>query len=613
MQGTLKIHSENILPIIKKWLYSDKDIFVRELVSNACDAIRKLSILQENKEASTDSDPFRIDVTIDAAKKRVTISDNGLGMDADEVEKYIAQIAFSGAEEFVSKYTSQKEDDQIIGHFGLGFFSAYMVAEKVEIQTLSYKQHAEPVFWSCDGSSSYLIEKGTRTTRGTEVILTIAKEEEEYLEVSRLRQLLSYYCGFLPYSIYLNGTLINEKPPLWMKPASECTEQEYLNFYHLLFPGEQDPLFWVHLNVDYPFHLKGILYFPQLSKERELKKEAIKLFCNRVFVSDHCKDLFPDYLMVLRGAIDSPDIPLNVSRSYLQMDKTIKQLGSHLSKKISDKLSSLYTSQRQEFLDYWPDIELIIKYGALQDEKFYDRVKEFLVWKNSRQEWTTLQEYLERNQPKTEQKVFYTTPETAQSACLDLYSSKNVEVLFVASTMIDQALIQLLERKTSAKFERIDASLNETILDPAKEKNLLDADGKSESSRIAEFFRKKLQIEHLDVEAKSLASNSVPALILMKEDQRRLRDTLAYYKNDLHAISHAAFKPTFVVNTNHRLIQALQKIDSQNPTLANEMIHALYDHTRISQQDVDPEILSNFLKRNMTIMETFADTWLKKL
>lgn len=607
MKGNLKIHSENILPIIKKWLYSDKEIFARELVSNACDAIRKLSILQENKEAEQDDTPFRIDIKIDNAKKTLTFSDNGIGMDSEEVEKYIAQIAFSGAEEFASKYKTQKEEDQIIGHFGLGFFSAYMVAEKVEIETLSYKKGASPVFWSCDGSSSYVIETGKRTRRGTDIILSIAKEEEEYLDPVRMRKLLEYYCAFLPFPIYLNDALINEKPPLWVKPAAECEEKDYLDFYRHLFPSEEDPLFWVHLNVDFPFHLKGILYFPPLSKEKELRKETIKLYCNRVFVSDNCKELFPDYLMVLRGAIDSPDIPLNVSRSYLQMDKTVRQLGSHISKKISDKLSSVYKMNREAFLGYWEDIEIIIKYGALQDEKFYERVKEFLVWKNCFGNWTTVEEYLERNQPKTQDTLFYASDDPLGNAYLDLYKSKGMEVLLIPSSMINQAIIQLIERKTSAKFQRIDAALHDTVLDSAREKTLLDAEGKSESGRIADFFRKKLGIENLEVEAKSLASEALPALFMIKENERRLRDSLSYYQKDLPAFSsHSIVKPTFVVNTNHSLVQTIHKVNETDPELAQEMAQALYDHARISQREMEPDALNTYLTRNLSIIEKLA-------
>lgn len=589
-EGRLKIHSENILPIIKKWLYSDKEIFVRELISNSCDAIEKLRMLEIE-------DSYRIDVKIDKERGTLTFSDNGIGMDAEEVEKYIAQIAFSGAEEFISKYKEGKEGEQIIGHFGLGFYSAYMVAKHVKIQTLSFKEGAEPVLWSCDGSSSYTIEKGTRISRGTEIILTLEKEEEEYLDALRIRQILHHYCAFLPHPIYLSDSQINEKPPLWIKPVSECTEKEYLDFYRTLFPLDGDPLFWVHLNVDYPFHLKGILYFPKISREENLRKDAIKLFCNRVFVSDNCKDLLPDYLMILRGAIDSPDIPLNVSRSYLQMDSTVRQLGKHISKKISDRLLALYKTERDKFLSYWPDIEMIIKYGALQDDKFYDRIKEFLVWKNSNDLWTTVEEYLERR----EEKIVYYAPEE-KSPFYTLFKEKSIEMLLIPPTLLNNALLGFLEQKTSAKFRRIDADLSDKILDPSKEKSLLDAEGKSVSGKIAAFFRKKLDLER--VEAKSLASASLPACLVIKEEERRLREAMTLRGHD--DLKMDLVKPTFVVNTNSKLIDAICKIDGKNPDLAKEMAQTLYDMTRLSHKEIEPENLSELIARNASVLEKLA-------
>jgi len=600
MQGTLKIHSENILPIIKKWLYSEKDIFLRELVSNACDALQKLSILHDNKQVEK-IPSLRVDVTIDKEKRTLTFSDNGIGMDQEEVEKYICQLAFSGAEEFVSKYQLQKEGEAIIGHFGLGFYSAYMVAENVEIETLSHKKESVAVHWVCDGSSSYSIEQGTRGEPGTDVILHISKGEEELLEPAKIRKLLTHYCSFLPYPIYLNGSVINEQAPLWMKPAAECTDKEYLDFYRFLFPTEQDPLFWVHLNVDFPFHLKGILYFPRITQERDFQKESIKLYCNRVFVSNNCNDILPNFLTILRGAIDSPDIPLNVSRSHLQMDATVKQLGSHISKKIADRLSALYRSEKEKFYDCWEDIELIIKYGALQDEKFYERVKEFLIWKNDRGEWTTVEEYLERN---TERKVFYAPEDLASPHYLDLYKSKGIELLIVASSMIQQATFQMLESKLDVTFQRIDGALHDTLLDLSKEMSLLDAEGKTEGGRIAEFFRKKIDSEGLNVEAKSLASRSLPGFLLIKEEERRLRESLAFYGKEKGSFN--VVKPTFVVNTNSPLVKAIYSVESKDPSLAKEMAIALYDHARISQKEMEPEALSIFLERNLQIWEKLA-------
>lgn len=600
-QGTLKIHTENILPIIKKWLYSDKDIFVRELVSNACDAMQKCKVLREHNQIKALDDEFRIDIVIDKEKRTLTISDTGIGMTADEVEKYIAQIAFSGAEEFLGKYKTQNEKDQIIGHFGLGFYSAYMVAEKVTIDTLSYQNNSTPVFWSCDGSSEYQIDAGSRSKRGTDIILHIDKDNEEFLEEAKIRSILQQYCAFLPFPIHLNGTHLNSKQPLWIKPANECTEQEYLDFYHALYPMDPDPIFWIHLNVDYPFNLKGILYFPKITRRFDWNHSLIKLFCNRVFVSDNCKDLIPDYLMVLRGAIDSPDIPLNVSRSYLQMDRTVRQLSSHIAKKVTDRLSSLYTTDRAKFLEAWPDIEMIIKLGILQDEKFYERSKEFLVWKNLSDEWTTVEQYLERNKEAYKGKVFYTSDDKNHSHFLDLYKSKGIEVL-QATTLIDTPLINFLESKLEdVQFQRIDGSIDESILDPSREKTLLDAEGKTEASKIADFIRTKLQNEHLNVEAKSLSADNVPAFIVVDEDMRRMRETLALSQQSLPPSLMS--KRTFVVNTNNKLVQSIFAMKEQNPELANEMVHHLYELSLLSQKELEPSAISQFVSRSNRVLE----------
>ncbi len=600
-QGTLKIHTENILPIIKKWLYSDKDIFVRELVSNACDAMQKCKVLREHSQIEAFDDEFRIDIVIDKEKRTLTISDTGIGMISDEVEKYIAQIAFSGAEEFLGKYKSKDEKDQIIGHFGLGFYSAYMVAEKVTIDTLSYQNNATPVFWSCDGSSEYQIDAGIRSKRGTDITLHIDKDNEEFLEESKIRSILQQYCAFLPFPIHLNGTHLNSKQPLWIKAANECTEQEYLDFYHALYPIDPDPIFWIHLNVDYPFHLKGILYFPKITRRFDWNHSQIKLFCNRVFVSDNCKDLIPDYLMVLRGAIDSPDIPLNVSRSYLQMDRTVRQLSSHIAKKVTDRLCFLYTSDQAKFIEAWPDIQMIIKLGILQDEKFYDRSKDFLVWKNLNDEWTTVEQYLERNKETHKGKVFYTADDKNHSHFLDLYKSKGIEVL-QAATLIDTPLINFLESKLEdVQFQRIDGSIDESILDPSREKTLLDAEGKTEASQIADFIRSKLHNEHLNVEAKSLSSDNVPAFIVVDEDMRRMRETLALSQQSLPP--SLSSKRTFVVNTNNKLVQSIFAMREQNPELANEMVHHLYELSLLSQKELEPSAISQFVSRSNRVLE----------
>jgi molecular chaperone HtpG len=603
--GTLKIHTENILPIIKQWLYSDKDIFVRELVSNACDAIQKCRMLRDHGELQASDEEFRIDLRLDKEARTLTFTDNGLGMAAEEVEKYIAQVAFSGAEEFLGKYRSENEKDQIIGHFGLGFYSSYMVAEQVTIDTLSYRQQAEAAYWSCDGSSSYTLDQGKRKERGTEITLFISKDNEEFLEESRIRSILQHYCAFLPFPIYLNGSQINKKQPLWLKNASECTDSEYLEFYRSLYPMEPDPIFWIHLNVDYPFHLKGILYFPKINRRFDWNQNSIKLFCNRVFVSDHCKDLIPDYLMVLRGALDSPDIPLNVSRSTLQMDRTVRQLSQHISKKVTDRLSSLYTNEREQFLKAWPDIEMIIKLGMLQDDKFYDRSKDFLIWKNIKGEWTTITDYLERHSSKHKNKVFYTTEDQQHSHILDLYTQQGIEVL-IASSLVDTPLISKLEDKLDeVKFQRIDGAIDDTILDKEREKTLLDADGKTESVKIADFIRQHLNIDkNLTVEAKSLQNDSIPALLVVDEEMRRMRETMALTQQTLPYELFA--KRTFVVNTNNKLIQAIYRLKTKDTDLAKEMVHHLYELSLLSQRELDSSALAQFIARSNQILEKVA-------
>ena len=592
---SLTIHSENILPIIKRWLYSDKDIFSRELVSNACDAIHKMKILADQGLANANEDEFKIEIKIDKEKHTLTFTDTGIGMDAEEVEKYIAQIAFSSAEEFLEKYKTEKESDQIIGHFGLGFYSAYMVAEKVEIQTLSYKEGAKPVFWSCDGSSEYTISEGNRTKRGTEITLYINKDNEEFLDEARLSKTLQHYCAFLPYPIFLGEKKINTHFPLWIKSPSDCTEEEYLEFYRYLYPMQEDPLFWVHLNVDYPFHLKGILYFPKLRQDIDLKKNAVKLYCNRVFVSDDCKDVVPNYLAVLQGIIDSPDIPLNVSRSYLQMDKTVRQLGNHISKKVSDSLTTLYKTDKDRFIKCWEDVSLIVKLGILEDEKFYERVKPILIWKAVDGDWTTIEDYLERNRAKTNDKILYTRDEKLLTHLHGIYKEKNIEVL-TANGPVDSYVISFLERKiTPAKFQRIDGAVDENLLDKSRES--------AEASRIAEFIKTKLSDQKIEVEAKSLATNSLPGFIMIDEEQRRMREYMASL-NPKGGMGLEDFgKKTFIVNTNNPLISAIEKLDKVNPGLSEEIVKQVYSLSLLSQREMDPNALNDFIHQSNKVLE----------
>lgn len=601
-KGSLQIHSENILPIIKKWLYSDRDIFVRELISNACDAIQKTRLLRDQGEVEVNDQDFRIDVKIDKERKALTFSDNGIGMDAEEVKKYIAQIAFSGAEEFVTKYQSSNELDQMIGHFGLGFYSAYMVADTVEVDTFSYRPNAEAVLWRCDGSSDYEMEGGSRQSRGTDIILYVGSEHEECLDSHYIEKVLRHYCSYLPYPIYLDGKQINAYAPLWIKSPSECTEQDYLRFYQHLYPSDETPLFWIHLNVDYPFRLKGILYFPKIRHNYDMEKSNVSLYCNRVFVSDSCKDVIPNYLMMLKGVIDSPDIPLNVSRSYLQVDKTVRQLSGHISKKVADSLSALYKSDRSRFITCWTDVSAVVKLGILEDEKFYDRAKDFLIWKDTDGHWLTLEEYLEGNKELTKDKVFYTIDEKHGGAVLKIFREKGIQVL-CANSPFDSYLMQHLERKLSpVHFQRIDAEVHDDIVDKSREKTLLDVEGKTEASQLAELFRLHLDDSNVEVEAKSLASDSLPAMITMDEQQRRMRDYFMRL-NPEEKGNQLFGKRTLIINTNNPLVNAIRAFDKKNPQLAKGLAWEVYHLALLSHREMDHRDLHDFVERTSHLLE----------
>lgn len=602
--GSLKIHSENILPIIKKWLYSDRDIFIRELVSNACDAVQKVKILRERENYACQDEEFRIDLKIDETAKTLTFTDTGIGMDHEEVEKYIAQLAFSGAEDFVKKYETQNEKEQIIGHFGLGFYSAFMVSTHVDIDTKSYKENSEPVHWTSDGSTEYTIDQGKRAERGTEITLHIDEENKEFLDANRVREILNRYCAYLPVPIYLNDSKVNDHEPLWLKNPSDCSDEDYLAFYRHLYPMEQEPLFWIHLNVDYPFHLQGILYFPKIKQNFETKTDNIRLFCNRVFVTDHCKDVIPEYLTMLQGCIDSPDIPLNVSRSALQMDRTVRQLSSHISKKVSDRLNALYKADKEKFIKCWEDLEIILKLGVIQDDKFYERVKDCLIWKNLKDEWTTLEEYLERNTSHKE-KIFYHTGEDENSQFVKLYMDKGIEVL-EANCPVDSHLMSYLEGKMAPnKFTRIDGELSDAILDASKENTLLDQDGKTEAQKMSSFIKDLLGEENVEVQAKSLASSELPGFILIDEQTRRMRDYMRLAnRGALDFMNQMPLK--FVVNTNSELIRNLEKISQKDAELAKEIIKQVYDLAKLSQRELEAKDINLFGSKQVSLLEKLA-------
>ncbi|MFQ5729948.1 MAG: molecular chaperone HtpG, partial [Waddliaceae bacterium] len=447
----------------------------------------------------------------------------------------------------------------------------------------------------------------SRKTRGTEITLHIEKGSEEFLEEFRLKQVLEHYCAFLSYPVYLGDNQINTHKPLWIKNPSECTDQDYLEFYRYLYPMQEDPLFWMHLNVDYPFHLKGILYFPKLQREFDINKNTVRLYCNRVFVSDNCKDVIPNYLMVLQGVIDSPDIPLNVSRSSLQMDRTVRQLSGHISKKVSDSLTSLYRSGRERYYRCWEDVSPIVKLGVMEDEKFYERVKDLLIWKIVDGEWATVEDYLERNKEKTKDRVLYTKDEKQLPHFLEIYKQKNIEVI-CAPNPIDFYLMQFLEAKIApAKFKRIDSEIDENVLDKDRQKSVLDADGKTEATKLADFVRAKLADENIEVEAKSLASDSVPGFVVIDEHQRRMRDYMMSLSAK-EAPQHLAelTKKTFVVNTNNPLMSVVHALDKTDPELTKELIKEVYDLSLLSQREMDPKGLNDFINRSNSVLEKLA-------
>ncbi len=598
-QKHVKIHSENILPIIKKWLYSERDIFVRELVSNATDALSKLKILNKQEHLNLEESSFEIAIDIDKEKKTLTFSDTGIGMLDEEVEKYIAQIAFSGAQEFAEKYQKKEE---MIGHFGLGFYSSFMVSSKVEIETLSYKKEATAVFWSCDGSSEYTIEKGEKQERGTKITLYLQEEAEDLLDETKLSSILQTYCSFLPFPIFLNKKKINHEAPLWLKNPSECSKQDYIDFYHKLYPLEPDPIFWVHLQADYPFHVKGILYFPKIAKHFDFSKGRVQLYCNRVFVSKTLKDLLPDFLTILQGAIDSPDIPLNVSRSYLQTDQKVKQLGTHIGKKVADKLKNLFQTDLNSFTQFWPDIEPIVKYGALQEDKFYERVKEIFLWKDLQGNHFSLEKYKALS-TETNGKIYYTQDDKLSPSLSQVFEEKKIPVLIV-NPFFDIPLMNLIEEKEKVTFQRVDASLQDIFLDPSKEKSILEADGRSQASHIADFVKAALQVDSLEVEAKSLASSSLPAIFSFDEKERRMSD---YFKMSQGNDFSFPLKKTFVVNTNHKLVQKASEMRAKNPDLSKKLFRQIYELSLLSQKEIKPEQIGTLVQNSWSLLEELTE------
>lgn len=621
-KGNISVDSENLFPIIKKWLYSDKDIFLRELVSNGCDAVTKLKKLASIGEAQIDeNEKFKVTVSIFKDAKKLVISDNGIGMTAEEIDKYINQIAFSGASDFLSKY--KDEDDkgsQIIGHFGLGFYSAFMVADSVEIDSLSYQDGAKAAKWTCDGSMEFDLTDGDRTERGTAITLNIAEDSEEFLEESTIRQILHKYCAFLPIEIYVEvpedkhedhcdcghdhdheheddtpsePKPINNTTPLWMKKPSECTDEEYKEFYRNVFMDFNEPLFWIHLNVDYPFNLKGILYFPKINHEFAGQEGQIKLYNNQVFVADNVKEVIPEFLMLLKGVIDCPDLPLNVSRSFLQNDGYVKKISSHITKKVADKLTSIYNNERENYEKYWDYINIFIKYGCLRDEKFYEKVKDVIIYKDIDGKYLTLDEYLDG---KEEKDVYYVSDPQTQSQYINMFKNQGLNAVVLPS-MMDTHFISLVEMKqTGVKFKRIDSAINDISDNTEK-----DDSTKEQEEKLIEKFKNEIKDDTLKIEVQSLKDDSIPAVILLGEQSRRMQEMYKAYGQQMAGMAdmfHDEF--TLVLNSNNSLIR---KIDTLNDEDANLVIDHVYDLAKISHSPLPAEQMTKFIERSNKLLE----------
>lgn len=534
-KGSISIHTENIFPIIKKWLYSDKDIFIRELISNGCDAVNKYKKLISLGEAKGNADEsYKIKVSIDKENSALIFEDNGIGMTAEEVEKYINQVAFSGAEDFFNTCKEKmNEENDIIGHFGLGFYSSFMVSKKVQIDTLSYKENATPVRWvSEDGLEFELTQSDNRETRGTTITLFLADDSKEFLEEYTVRNIIDKYCSFLPVDIYLetikteetkedevvDTTPINDTNPLWLKAPKDCTDEEYKEFYRKVFKTFDEPLLWIHLNVDYPFNLKGILYFPKLKNEFELIEGKVKLYNNQVFVADNIKEVIPEFLLLLKGVIDCPDLPLNVSRSFLQNDRDVSKISKHIVKKVADKLKSLYKNERENYEKFWDDIQVFIKFGCLKDESFYDKVKDSILFKTINSQYITLNDYLENCKEKHENKVFYVSNEEQQSQYIKLFKDYGLDAVILDST-IDNHFISMIEFKNQGvQFNRIDADLSDILKENDNE------DNKEIKTDIENLFKDVIGDRINNYSVESLKSEDTPAIILISEQSRRMAE-----------------------------------------------------------------------------------------
>ena len=636
-QGSISIDTENIFPIIKKWLYSDKDIFIRELISNGCDAVSKHKRLVSLGETAGDDKPYKITVAVSKKNKTLSFSDNGIGMTADEIDKYINQVAFSGAEDFFNKYKDKMEEsNDIIGHFGLGFYSAFMVSSNVEIDTLSFASGAKPIKWqSADGMQFEITEDGTRTERGTTITLTLAEDSEEFLDEYHLRSIIKKYCSFLPVEIYVENTdkleeeakkkaeevakkaqegadnetseeepkeeikpvPLNDTNPLWLKSPKDCTDEEYIKFYQQVFNVFDEPLFWIHLNVDYPFNLKGILYFPKLKNEFELVEGKVKLYNNQVFVADNIKEVIPEFLLLLKGVIDCPDLPLNVSRSFLQNDRDVSKISKHIVKKVADKLKSLCKNEREKYESFWDDIQVFIKYGCLKDEGFYDKIKEYILYKDLDGKYITLKDYLEYAKDKHENKVFYVVDKEQQSQYIKLFKEYDLNAVILDCT-IDNNFITFLEYKESGvRFKRIDSDLSDVLKDKDEEKD------EKADEEIVNFFKEKIGDRVQKYSVESLKKEDTPAVILISEESRRMIEMQSRFAGLDYGFDLKEEK-TLVINDRNPLIKKVLSLrdDETKKEAVDVICNQIVDLALLANKELGAEELDLFIKRSNELM-----------
>nr|WP_254896224.1 molecular chaperone HtpG [Synechococcus sp. HK05] len=626
-QGQIQIHTENIFPIIKKAVYSGHEVFLRELVSNGVDAISKRRMAAMAGDCSEGSEG-KISIRIDREAKTLTISDNGIGMSADEVKRYINQVAFSSAEDFLEKY--KQEDDAIIGHFGLGFYSSFMVAKQVELVTLSAREGSEAVRWSCDGSPNFSLEAAERSEPGTDVILHLMDEEEEYIEPARIRTLITTYCDFMPVEVQLEGETVNKREAPWRKSPRDLTDNDYIELYRYLYPFQGDPLLWVHLNTDYPYNLQGILYFPKFSGRADWEKGEIKLYCNNVFVSDSIKEVVPRYLLPLRGVIDSPDIPLNVSRSALQTDRRVRSIGGFVAKKVADRLKQLHRDEPKRYAEIWESLAPFIKIGAMEDDKFAEQVADLVLFGTTaasgdgdspdpipgenNKAFTTLAGYRSRLSPDNDKRILYCTDEAGQAGALALWKGQGAEVL-LADTFIDTQFIPWLEyRHEELKFQRVDSELDDSLQE--KESELADADGKDSSEKVRDLFKSALNNDKVTIQVQALKGDNAPAaLILLPEQMRRINDMGALMEQRLPGLPD---HHVLLVNRKHRLVEGLLKLSagsvitgggasSPSQQLADDLSRHVYEMARLAVGGLEPNQLAGFQQRSCDLMGQLMD------